>query len=322
MHVLVPQGIGDSVWCLFKIQDLVNKLKPGPIDIHIACWHVDETEKRALPFLERFSFVNSVAMYVMPRNNNDGPILLPGSPADKNGIYRYIADGPHPELPGIDYVMVPNEPLERAIRLENWLPDIATNWNIMDEFRFTDNELHYANEFRTIHGPFVAFFMASLAGNTVSGHNRNGLWSPAEWIELGDRLHNKYGVQIVVVGTTWDADYFARCIGPHVNQKPHWHNCISEWPIAQTYAVLNKARFLVSYQSGIAIVSHYLGKRVAVFWRPKGDSISRASYVSFEEGMASAWARPDFLSANNLMPCIYGRHKIDDIMQFAEANGW
>jgi ADP-heptose:LPS heptosyltransferase len=247
---------------------------------------------------------------------------LPGPPADKNGIYRYIADGPHPELPEIDYVLAPNAPLERAIRLEDWLPEFRTNWDIMNDFQFNDEELDIANKFNQKHGPFVAFFMASLASNTTSGHNRNGLWTPQEWVELGERLHKKYGVQIVVVGTTWDEDYFIKCIKPLIKNKPFWHNYLSRWPIAQTYAILNKARFLISYQSGIGIVSHYLGKPVAIFWRPKGDSISPNSYVSFEEGMATAWARPDFLAANKLMPCIYGRHKIDDILQFAETHGW
>jgi hypothetical protein len=322
MRILVPQGIGDCIWSLFKVQDLVKKLNPGPIDIRIACWEKNEAEMRALPFVERFGFVNSVEMYVMPREGKESPVLRPGPPADHYGIYRYIEDGPHPELPDIDYVLMPNGALEQGIRLENWGPEFETNWDIMDSFRFTDEELTYADQFVKRHGQFVGFFMGSVANNTISGHNRNGLWSAAEWIELGDRLHEKYAVQIVVVGTTWDEDYFDQCIYPHVKDKPFWHNFISKWHIGKTYAVLRKARLVVSYQSGIGIVSHYLGRPMVMFWRPKGDSISPHHYISFEEAMATGWARPDFLAANKLMVCWYGRKKVADIIKFAEKNGW
>lgn len=322
MRILVPQGIGDSIWCMFKVQDLVAKTDPGPIDIKIACWHVDAAESRAKHFLERFVFVNSVEMFVMPRIGNEGPVLLPGPPADGNGIYRYMADGRHPHLPDIDYAMMPNGPLEKAIRLEEWLPQFETNWDIMEDFQFMSHELNYADEFEKENGPFVTFFMASLANNTVSGHNRGPLWTPHDWLELGEKIHNKYGVKILVVGTTWDEDYYEKVIYPHTRHKDYWINKISQWPIAQTYAVVNKSRFVVSYQSGIGIVSHYLGRPVAIFWRPKGNSISPNSYVSFEEGMSSAWARPDYLAQNKLLPCIYGKHTVDDIMNFAETHGW
>jgi len=318
MKILVPQGIGDSVWCLLKIQSLA---KEEPIDIRIACWHRNSIEDRALSFLKRFKFVNSVEMYEMPRNKNDGPVLLPGPPADENGIYRYISDG-KTTLPDIDYVMIPNTPLEKAIRLENWLPELETNWQIMNEYQFDQKELKIAEDYYNDNKEFVIFFMASLAGNTTSGHNRNSLWRPEEWVDLGDKLHNKLGVNIVIVGTTWDEDYYHHSIKKLIKNKTYWKNCISKWEISQTYAIINKSRFVISYQSGIGIVSHYLGKPVAIFWRPKGDSISPNSYVSFEEGMATAWANPEYLASNRLMPCIYGRHKVNDILDYIEKNNW
>jgi ADP-heptose:LPS heptosyltransferase len=322
LNFLVPQGIGDSIWCLFKAQDLAKRLDGTKINIKIACWNKDTIESRALEFIRRFKFVNSAEMYEMPRNGNHGPVLQIGEPADANGIYRYIPDGYHPQIDSIDYVMIPNAPLERGIRLENWLPQVETNWNIMDDFVFTEDELYKADQFHEKNGPYVAFFMASLASNTTSGHNRSGLWRPEEWIDLGDKIHKKYGVNIVVTGTTWDEDYYNKSIANKVCHKKHWINCISDWPIAQTYAMLKKARFVVSYQSGIGIVAHYMGVPVAIFWRPKGNSISPYSYVSFEEGMASAWARPDMIAAKKFMPCIYGKHKVNDILEFAENNGW
>lgn len=322
MRILVPQGIGDSVWCLFKARDLAAKLDPGgPIDLKVACWHDTAAERRALSFLERFDFVHSVEMYVMPRGRK-GPVLRPGPEADAEGLYRYIPDGPHPELSGIDYALIPNAALERGTRLEDWLPEYRIDWDVMDHFRFTPQEQAFGRQFLKETGPYVVFFMASLAGNTFAGHNRGPLWTPNEWVELGDRLHSRHGLKVVVVGTTWDEDYYRTLIDPLVRFKPHWRNHISDWPIAQTYAVVKQARFLVTYQSGIGIVGHYLGVPTAIFWRPKGDSITPNAYVSFEEGMAAAWARPDDLAKGLLLPCIYGRHGVDDILTHAEAHGW
>lgn len=322
MRILVPQGIGDSVWCLLKAQDLVARVDPGPIDLRIACWRQDVCETRARDFLRRFSFVDSVEMYPMPHKNNHGPVLLPGQAADKDGIYRYIPDGPHPELKGIDYAMIPNAALERGTRLEKWLPECRTNWNVMDDFRFDDEDLAFADKFAVDHGPFVIFFMASLANNTVSGHNRNGLWSVGDWVGLGDEIHERYGAQIVVVGTTWDEDYYARCVAPRVAGSWYWHSHISKWPISRTYAVVARSRFVVSYQSGIGIVAHYLGRPTAIFWRPKGDSISSRTHITFDEGMASAWARPDDVVSGKLMPCIYGRQGPLEILKHIEDHGW
>lgn len=323
MRILVPQGIGDSAWCLLKVQDLVRKLAPGPIDLRVACWHKNATEARAIPFLQRFSFVNSAELYVMPRNGNQGPVLLPGQAADSYGIYRYIPDGPpYPKLLDIDFVMSPNAPLERGIRLEWWLPGLELNWDIMSDYQFADGENAYADRLADGMGPYVVFFMASLANNTTAGHNRNALWTPYEWVELGERIHEKYGVQIVVVGTTWDEDYYAQCVQPMVAHKLYWNSYISRWSISQTLAAVRRARFVVSYQSGIGIAAHYMNVPTAIFWRPKGDSITPHGYISFEEGMASAWARPADLATGRLMPCIYGRHRLHDIIAHADRCGW
>lgn len=320
MKILVPQGIGDSVWCLFKVQDLVAKKGDGVIDLLVAAWYDNPMESRAVDFLRKFKFVHSANVFIMPRRINEGPVLQPGPPADENGYYRYIPDGPDAQIGDFDYALMPNAPLEKGIRLENWLPEIATNWKIMDDFVFTQQEEDFGNDFKRKMGNYVIFFMASLDGNTSSGHNRNALWTNKEWIELGEMLHARYNVNIVVVGTTWDESYYEYKIKPFVHTKPHWHNTISTWPIGHTLSVVKRSSLMVSYQSGLGNVAHYMGKPLAMFWRPKGDSISSHHYVSFEESMASAWARPDFLKRNLLLPCVYGKHKVNDILEFAKKH--
>ncbi len=323
MTFLVPQGIGDSIWSLFKVQSIAEKHLQSNIDIKIACWYLNEVETRALDFVRRFDFVTSAGMYRMPQRGNHGPVLTPGPPADENGYFRYMDSGPN-VVGGIDYVLIANTPLERGIRLEDWLPEYETNWKLMDSFKFTIGELNYADEFYKDTGDFVALYMSSEGGNGPNGHNRGPIWTPKDWIDLGNHYID-LGYKVVVLGTSYDVGYFDNRVKPLITDKytDKWINCIDKnFGIGQTYAVLRKAKFLISYQSGIAIVGNYLGVPTGVFWRAKGDSISSHSYISFEESMSSAWANPKQIKEGKHLPLIYGRHDVKYIIDEVKNRNW
>src|ERR1022692_3044177 len=178
MNFFVPQGIVDSIWAMTKIQDASKKLGGKTIDVKIACGNINnQVEVRALEFIRRLSFVNSAEMYVMPSIGQKEPVLRIGE-AIEDGYYRYLPDG-KTDLKDIDYVMIPNAPLERGIRLENWLPEFETNWDVMKEFHFEDIEMKFAEKLSEI--KYVTFFVGGLSSNTDAGHNRQGLWKPEDW---------------------------------------------------------------------------------------------------------------------------------------------
>ena len=129
-------------------------------------------------------------MCIVRNQGAAGPALLPGPQATPEGYYRYLPDGKEWAPEGIDYVLMPNAALERAIRLEDWLPEFKTNWGIMEDFVFTEAEQDFARHFADRIGRFVTFFMAGKSGSSTdsAGHNRNALWKPEEWVELGDKL--------------------------------------------------------------------------------------------------------------------------------------
>ncbi len=334
MKFLVPQGIGDSIWALFKAQDIANKLGDGVVELRVAVWHQDSpAETRAIEFLKRFACVQSVAPYVMPREDDEGhplagAVSLPGPAADAHGYYRYLPDGPPDQFsgpyaetgieryPGIDYVLMPNAPLERGIRLEDWLPEFKTDWDLMKQFRWTAEEVAWMFDTAPRFGPYVVFFMGSLGSNTTAGHNRGPLWTAQEWYELGERMHAEQGYQIIIVGADYDLDYASEFI-KKIEGRLHWHPRVGLYDIGRTFAACMRSKVVVSYQSGIGIVSSYLGKPTAIFWRPKGDSISPDQYVSFEESMATAWANPQHVQDGRLFPAIYGRHGVQDIFNWS-----
>ncbi len=321
IRFLVPQGIGDSIWTLLKIEDVAKKLGGGRIEICIACFDAENhLESRAKEFISRFKFVDSVKMYQVPKLGQVGSSLMPGPATDKNGLFRYLPDGKNmvSSMPGIDYILMPNAALERGIRLEEWLPDFEINWSVMDQFQFKDEELKKAAE---INKPYVAFFCGSTDGNSTAGHNRNAIWKPEDWVNLAANIRDQFGLEIVVVGSEQDQDYYEKKLLPLIKGEP-WINMIGKCSIGETIAITKGAKFVISYQSGIGIASSYMGIPVAIFWREKGDSISPQHHISFEEAMVSAWASPQMISSGKHMPLIYGRHGVEYIIDQIKERGW
>lgn len=318
MNFLLPQGIGDSVWALHKIQAVRDRLNPGgKINAFLTCSERNLLQDRALEFIRRFDFISSVDMKV------NYSILREESPVRKDGCYNYIEDGMY-EFQGDKYcVLIPNAPLEHGIRLEEWLPQYAIDWDIFKRFRISDDERGFAADLCRRVGPYAVFYPGPLGGNTLEGHNRNMLWKPAEWIELGGRIQREFGLAIVVVGAYYDKDYYTEMLLPSLNgSSPTWTDLIGETSIGELYAVTSRAKFLISYQAGVGIVSTYLGTPTGIFWRPWGDSISRNWFLSFREEMASGWVPPRMITSGTHLPLIYGRHGVGYIMDEIRTRGW
>jgi len=313
---LLPTGIGDSVWALHKCQSVRDSLDPGgTIDIALVGGE-NQIDSRALDFVRRFSFVSSAQM----RSFN---IHRDGSWFNKDGTYNYVEDGWY-EFGSERYcVLVPNAPLERGERLETWLPHYAINWDIFDDFRITSAERKYADSLSASIGPYAVFYPGPLNGNTEDGHNRNALWKPEDWVTLGRRVHDELGLHIVVVGAPYDASYYQWLLGPALNGDMNWwHNLIGQTNLGQLWSVTSLAKFVISYQAGVGIISTYLGTPTGIFWRGFGDSISSTNFLSFNEAMASAWVPPKVLDAGTHLPLIYGRHDVSYIMDAILTRGW
>jgi ADP-heptose:LPS heptosyltransferase len=212
---------------------------------------------------------------------------------------------------------MPNAPLEKGIRLENWLPEFQINWNIMNDFKIDPNDIAKADSLRQA-GEYVIFYLGPELGNTGAGHNRGSIWKPEDWIKLGDRIKQELKVKIVVVGAEYDRSYFDKYLKGRVD----WTNLIGLTSVSHLFAVVKNSRLTISYQSGVGIMSSYLGIPTGIFWRARGDSVSSDYYISFDEGMASAWVNPDMLNQKKHLPLIYGRHDSEYIMQEIKERKW
>ena len=317
MKFLLPTGIGDSVWAMHKIESVRKKLDPASeLSIYLSCGEISPLQARALDFIRRFDFVDYVEMKVGYELRKD-PIFHPA------GYWNYIDDGMY-EFEGERYcVLIPNAALERGIRLEHWLPQYDIDWDIFSRFRITPEERAVADRLHSRVGPYAVFYPGPLGGNTFEGHNRNMLWKPKEWIELGDRIRKELNLSIVAVGAPYDYDYYEHFLAPCLNgSSTYWTNLIGKTTLGELFSITSRAKFVISYQAGVGIVSTYLRTPTAIFWRPWGDSLSNHGFLSFKEEMASAWVPPAILESGAHLPLIYGRHGVPYIMDEIKRRGW
>jgi hypothetical protein len=317
MKFLTPNGIGDVTWALTKVQAIRDKQDSGgKIEMYLACGDKhDLIQKRAVDFVRRFAFVDSCETMVAA--------LVQPPPVTPRGYYNYLEDGWY-EFYGERYcVLTPNAPLERGIRLEEWLPQYAIDWNIFDQFRIDDSEWSVADKLLAAIGPYACFYPGPLNGNTRDGHNRNGLWSPGEWVALGHCIKHDFGLPIVAVGASYDRAYYDQMIQPLLGPDKHdWIDMVGYTSIGDVYAITSRAKFLISYQAGVGIVATYLGTPTGIFWRCRGDSISPECFLSFENQMASAWVPPAAFAARTHLPLIYTHDTVSSILTEIHSRGW
>ena len=318
MKFILPTGIGDSVWGLHKCQAIRDAKDPnGPIEIYLVGADTG-IDSRALDFVRRFDFVNHSAMKSIA--------LHAGSMFRPDGTYNYIEDGWY-EFDGAGTekycVLIPNAALEHGIRLEDWLPHYEINWNIWRHFKIDYIERVHAQEVYDQIGPFCVFYPGPLNGNTRDGHNRNAIWKPQDWVELGRRIHKEFGLHILVVGAHYDASYFDMLLEPELgHDKSYWTSVIGKTNLGELWALTGMSRFVISYQAGVGIISTYLGTPTGIFWRQHGDSINPHVLLTFNNAMASAWVPPAILKVGTHLPLYYGRDSVDSIQNEIRTRGW
>lgn len=305
MTFVLPNGIGDVMWALLKIEHISQKDK---IDLILSGDPRREIDHRATFFLKRFPFVRDISV-------NDVPILHDRDhPTNSRGRYNYVSDGVREDF----HYLIPNATLETGRRIEDWLPQHKINWDVIKGFNWEGAEKG------TLLGqgmsPFVAFYLGPEKGHTDEGHNLGWLWEPKHWIELGVALKER-GINVVVVGASYDRSFYERYVKQGVYEaKLGWVDLIGKLEIGETFALLKESKCLISYQCGLGIVGHYMGVKVAMWWRPDGNSCHPERLVCFDEHMATAWVRPGW--EDRYMGLIYLRETPQQIIAEIDKRGW
>ncbi len=313
LHVLVPPGIGDSLWAMTKIPALLKQHDCEGVHVHVAVTSdLDLIQMRALPFLRRFDFVRGASLM------ETGGMHPPGVPQnDAKGRYNYLPDGDGVYGGRKVLCLMPNGPLERGIRLEDWLPDVETDWNVMRrDFLLSLEEMAQVEHEAMC--PYVVCYLGPQRANVPGGegHNRGGIWTPEDWIAVGEHLIKQHSLNVFVVGADYDRSYWRDCVQPLV-EHVRWHDLIGKTSVGLLMSLLRRAKLCLSFQSGIGISAVYLGTPTCIFWRSEGNSLNADRLVSFSEAMATAWMPPEMIS--RCLPAIYGRTTAEDVCNWADS---
>lgn len=299
LKVAVPAGIGDTLWVLTKMEALLSLEGAEKVDITVC----SDPLRRAEDFLKRFSFVNSVSYCDLG--------ILENPIATKEGYYNY-APSQRNWHNRFDWFLQANGHLEAGNRLEDWFPELRTNWYIFDQYQWNAEDYGWVAE-KVANQNYVVFYCGPESGNTREGHNRGALWTPEDWKNLALKFISQ-GLKIAIVGAEYDRSYLRHLSGFE------YTDYVGKLPISHTLFTLCHAKCVIGYQSGVTISAAFLGTPGAGFWRPQGDSVSTSHFISFSEKMASAWVPPHMLENKLWLPCIYTKCSPESIFEYAKEN--
>lgn len=299
MRIAVPAGIGDAAWVMTKVPALLKKYGAESALIYTC------ESFRAVDYLKLLPFV--AGAQATTYGIMEYPPVLP------DGSYNYAPSQPHWHNQ-FDWFLQANGHLERGLRLENWMPELATDWSAPLP-RFHEIDIAFAEEIASV-GPYVTLYTGPTDGNTIAGHNRGPRWTPQNWIDVVRGL-TELDLVPIFVGVATESDYFDRYLADGLSalSKRCYATFFATWPIARTLAVCARATAHIGYQSGLGVLSTYFGVPSVMFWRRYGDPINSEG-ATFNENMATAWVPPHTLAARRFFGAIYTRHTPADVLSF------
>ncbi|MDR6874800.1 tetratricopeptide (TPR) repeat protein [Bosea sp. BE125] len=317
----VMSGIGDAAWSFLFAEGVVRKYGAEHVQLHIH-HSGDVRAKRSNNMLARFKFVDEIV-------GSKFDIHAHPTMDERSGHINYIPGGPVSldSLDEFDYRLVFNTFLERGWTLDavadmfNLGPrDI--NFNFFDQYEELDADLKgYRRAAHYVGQDYVIFHFGARNTNQTGGLNAGEIWKPEDWIELGRKINAKYNTSIIVIGAPYDLDYANEILGR--TSDNFYLNVIGQMDITETLALIRRAKFVISFPSGVGIVGPYLNVPTCIFWRPKDNPYHPLHPRSgFEEEFSINWVPPGKLSSGLYYPAWYGRDTPDSIFDHIERTGW
>lgn len=321
MSMGVMSGIGDASWS-FLFAEAVAKsygLEKFALHIHDSG---DFRRNRSNNMLARFSFVDELA-----RSRFD---IHATPPMDEvTGHIRYIPSGPVPlsSADQFDYRLVFNTYFEQGWSVEQIcarydIPVTDVNYSFFEKYQEQPNDLRGLRRVRHYTGnDYIVFHFGATKDNTEVGLNRGGIWSQQDWIALGRKLHAKYGVPIVVIGAAYDHDYANQIM--RETSDVFYYDTIGQMDITETLAIIRRARFIVSFPSGVGIVGPYLRVPTVIFWRKKDNSYHPLhDRAGFDPAFSRNWVPPEQLNEKLYYDAFYGTDTPDTIYDMIVRENW
>ena len=266
MIIGLPSGIGDVSWAYSKLLHL------GRMEYEVA----DGWPYRTVQYMD----------------------LLPGVTKASYGAFRYedivtfqtATIGETPvwseviQRNGIGRLLIaPNRHLEMGKRLEDWLPDLPTEFHY--SITIPEGDRQKANALlEGFERPFWGISAASYRGSEAWK-----TWGRDEWADYLRRFHDHAGGTIILLGGFWD-DL------THSLAELGYPEFVGKTSIGTAIAILDKLDGYLGFSSGLGVLRTVLNRRAFLMWPAHQVELSTswAPPHMLESGryMASQWLKP------------------------------
>jgi ADP-heptose:LPS heptosyltransferase len=237
--VKVCAGIGDNIWL---IQKLVNANERFHFQLP------DHMPQRGKQIFDICPQVTVDAIY------NHG---LPYELIKRGNIQRTWTKWSH--VRETVFYLSMNEHLEKGNRIEEFFPDLKTNFRIKwDTEAFATAAVDILSKGEGL--PF-AIYASSYATS------RNwGTWMDKEWAEFISRVYKQYpGFVFIIIGAKWDTDMANTLMGRLDQLSIPYVNTIGQ-PLSVVTEMLKRVSYFVGFPSGLSILNETLGKDTFMFY--------------------------------------------------------
>jgi glycosyltransferase involved in cell wall biosynthesis len=271
LKITVHPGLGDLSWLYSKFANLDR-----PLDLTVC----EDATHRSGPFLE-------LLPNVYDYHYSTGQLDYERLKTCWNGTYEEILAA---ESRGDRIYLSCNNWVDNGRRLEDWLPDLATDFHY--EIPLSHDAYIASAHLLPPGAMYIAIHTASLGGMKAWDG-----WGPGEWLEFIQAIASEYPhIVFVLLGATWDED-MADQLRPLLTQSGITHlNLVGKTDLALTLAVLRRCRYVVGFASGVSILANVLQIPTLMLYPshlhllmhawPDLNSIADGSYVGI------VWSRP------------------------------
>ena len=285
IKVAFPLGIGDCHWSAQKIAGL-QALHPG-CDI-VA--HVNES-----PDHKSWGYLDLIPEIARAEKNGDAPMSIEH---ELEGTYRHERwtrlDGCR-NWQGYDYVLVANAWMEAGRPIDQWIPELATQYSF--DYRYPEGCEERC--LALMPDPAVLLYLSGVGPNEAF---HGGTWKPEDWVTVVSRL-NRAGRIPILVGapSVQDLAYRDRVLCAFTASGLHlmYNDLIGQTTIPEYVHLIERARVWVGLNSGGGMVAASAGTPTVMFWADKRYPVGTQH---FEPKMQTAWLSAEQLETYRPVP--------------------
>jgi hypothetical protein len=276
----LPSGIGDVSWAYSKLVHL------GPQAYQIA----DGWPHRTVPFME-----------LLP-----GVIDLPPDPSGKINKDVHYGQFSFQDIVNFEHLqeiettpkwadiakknlgvtlIQPNRHLEMGRRLEDWCPDLPTDFHYQIDISAEDS-IKARNKLVGKPKPWTGISAASYRGSEAWK-----TWGYGEWSPFLKKYHQEVGGTIFLLGGFWDdlTDTLA---------ADGWTSLVGKTSVGTVIETLRLLDYYIGFSSGLGVIRTVLKKNAFMLW------------PDFQAELSTSWAPPDMLENGTYVAQLWRPHEL------------